>query len=158
MIAWLDQGFRFGLGCFASENCILMMDRDRVLMTILFVSAGLALELRFGLDCPVSENCILMMNHDGVLITVDFVSLHCKVRSEKHSMCTTQCFARSRSNSKEKLHLPWPTSFAASIRFWSAHSAAKNGTHSRSTIGASTATRRPTSGTFVGPYRTITRC
>ena len=51
-----------------------MMDRDRVLMTILFVSAGLALELRFGLDCPVSENCILMMNHDGVLITVDFVS------------------------------------------------------------------------------------
>ena len=60
-----------------------MMDRDRALMTILFVSAGLALVLRFGLGYPVSENCMLMMDHDGVLITVDFVSLHCKVHSEK---------------------------------------------------------------------------
>ena len=50
----------------SSENCILMMDRGRVLMTILFVSAGLVLVLRFGLGYPVSENCILMMDHDGV--------------------------------------------------------------------------------------------
>ena len=75
MIAWLDQGFRFGLGCFASENCILIMDRDRGLMTILFVSAGLALVLRFGLSYPVSENCIFMMDHDGVLMTIVFLCL-----------------------------------------------------------------------------------